>query len=130
MKPTDAVSTYDQNKDIIDAALKAGQAVRVNDDSRKFPVGKASAMYLLPKDVNTTKNGEPVAVYCTPNPANNVIDPKTKKKPEIKTTICSTKYLNAEGLIFGYTYLEREESDRVGLDLAIRQKFESYKVKP
>lgn len=127
-KPDSEISTYGQNKSIIDEAVAGGNVIRMPDDSRKLIFGK-SAVYLLPKNVNVTKNGEAVAVYCTPNPENDVVDPKTDRKPEIKTTICKSQYWYPNGLVFGYTYLEREESDHVALDLAIRKKFASYIVK-
>lgn len=120
------ITTYQANKEVIDRETSAGRSTMLPDYTRVIHVDK-TYIYVLPKKILFTGNGEPVAVYCS------AMALKDDKAGEIDRRLfprtCTAKYVHPDNLGFGYTYREDKDGDHFGMDVLARKRFEEIKIK-
>ncbi len=122
--PSDFPTTYQIYKTKIDEAYNGSKMIGLADGTRKIEDGK-TGIYVLPKDILVTGNGEPAVVYCNPVAlkGQTAQDIQQQKFPRA----CNVRYIHPDGLGFAYTYLENAESDHFGMDIVARKMFEDMK---
>lgn len=131
-KKGDFVSTYADRKEAIQANISAKKLEFLEDGTIKTRF-KTSIVYMLPKDVSKTANGQRIAIYCT-LPSHVDVEKqeeaeRTREKEKIARRACITRYLHPNGLGFGYSFIDGTEDKHVLIDLTARKILEKLVVK-
>lgn len=130
-KKSDFVSTYTDRKDAIQSNVSAKKLEFLEDGTMKTWF-KSSIVYLLPKELSKTGNGQRIALYCT-LPSHVDIEKndeaiREKQTEKIVRRTCNTRYLHPNGLGFGYTFIDGTEDKHVLVDLTARKILEKLAV--
>lgn len=143
--PKPPPTTYDQNKKLIEDAVRDLKFNRKADGVRQMNFGR-TAIYLLPRNIAPTADQQPAAVICNPDKQQDKAINEQKKRQKSSDTnermnanrenkliemfVCRAHYIHPNGLSFGYTYFEKKPGDHLALDLYIRKRFEALKYDP
>lgn len=125
------LSTYADRKDAIQQNMNERKIEFLEDKTIKTKF-KTSVVYLLPKEVSKTGNGQRIAIYCT-LPAHVDIEKNKEaemagEKEKVARRSCTTRYLHPNGLGFGYSFIDGTEDKHVLIDLTARKILEKLAV--
>ena len=125
-KKAEFKSTYAEYKTQIEENMAQDEYKNLPGQTSLLQWG-TSIMYLLPQMPNETANGERVAIYCK-LPAGFKEGPTVTREDRRKA--CSTRYLFADGVAFGYSYREGlKEYKPFELDIAARRELAGLVLK-
>ena len=119
------VSTYAERKAAIQQNMTAQKFEFLEDGTIKTKF-KTSIIYMLPKEMSKTGNGERAAIYCTLPSGVNI---EQKEEIDKARHSCTTRYLHPNGLAFGYSFVDGTQDKHVLIDLTARKVLEKLVVK-
>lgn len=117
--PNSCETTYQSYRDFIEAVKKDGHLETLASGIVKTTTNLE--IYFLPQEVMPTGNGEPVTLMCSG---------QEKRRDQFVAQSCYTRYINADGLGFGYQFFRNKysEDEYLSVDKYWRDRYENMKV--
>lgn len=119
ISPDSCETTYQSYRDFIESAKKDGHLKVLSNGI--FKTTTPLEIYFLPQEVSPTGNGEPVTLMCSG---------QEKRREQFVAEICYTRYINTDGLGFGYQFFRNKysEDEYLSIDNYWRKRYESIKI--
>lgn len=119
IEPNSCKTTYQSEKKQIQNAQDGGYLEKLSNGIIKTTI--RPEIYLLPQEIVPTGNGEPAVLTCRG---------QEKSRDQFVAEICYTRYINADGLGFGYQFFRNKysEDEYLSVDNYWRKRYESIKI--